>query len=389
MIIELPFNYETRGIEPRKRNPSWDIGIDVARVNIRDVHEDDCPIALRLLDEHGSHAEEFRHFEGSFWIKDSRGDDVDFVKQHIMLMGHWPMKKQLTRGLYDNRNNHFTPYRHEDAERDNATACKGLSLVGLLRYKLTGQNSPFALVDNEWKPRRPFFQAEDGTVSCAVYNPTDTYRLLENNSVNEKRQQAVEYAQANTIAINGVLWHRAPTPMIYATDDAITWAFDGTLRGKLEKVSYNSYNKERSDDSISGAYKMSMTEYDNIPDAFPDAIEKQRVKFYIEYISPSYFEKPDVRPLILKDIKAALSKHGVLDESTPYVYKWLQLRDLVAPVAKQVDQQDDDFLDRAADILLELDAMLGTARYPGAVMWTNRQVDLSFPASETPSAPSY
>lgn len=388
MIIELPFSYEIRGVEPKKRNPNSRIGIDVARVNIRDIHENDCPIALRLLDEDGGHAEEFRHFEGSFWIQDSRNDDVDFGKQHIMLMGHWPKKKQLTPGFHQNRNN-FTPYTHEDAERDNATACKGLSLVGFLRYKLTGQYSPFTLVDKEWQPKRPFFQADDGTVSCASYDPTDTFRLIENSSINDKRQQAVEYAQANTIAINGVLWHRAPTPMIYASADAITWAFDGTLSGRLEKLSYSSYNSEWSDDSISGAYKMSMTEYDNIPAAFPDAIENQRVKFYIEYIDPSYFEKPDVRPLILKDIKAALSKHGVLDESTPYVYKWLQLRDLVAPVAKQVDQQDDEFLDRVADILLELDALLGAARYPGAVMWANRQVDLSLPAPKTPSAPSF
>ncbi|MNW12898.1 hypothetical protein D3C71_2107020 [compost metagenome] len=56
---------------------------------------------------------------------------------------------------------------------------------------------------------------------------------------------------------------------------------------------------------------------------------------------------------------------------------------------KKVEDQDDDFLDSAADILLELDAMLGKNRFPGATMWTNRQVDLSFPISETPSGPSY
>ena len=388
MIIELPFKYDVRGVEPKKRLPVTFNGIDVARVNIRDVHEDDCPIALTLLDEHGSHAEEFRHFEGSFWIRDSRGDDVDFVRQHIMLMGHWPKKKQLTPGIHQNPRN-FTAYAHDEAEKDNDAACKGLSLVGILRYKLTGQHSPFALVDKEWQPKPPFFQTEDGTVSCATRDPSDRFRLIENNSVNEKRQKAVEYVQSNTISIEGVLWHRAPTPMIYATDSAITWAFDGTLAGELREYSYGAYGSEQADTSIVGAYKMPMTEYVNIPDAFPDAIEKSRVKFYIEYIDPSYFEKPDVRPLILKDIKAAISKHGVLDESTPYVYKWLQLRDMIQAGGKKVADQDDDFLDRAADILLELDAMLGTARYPGAVMWTNRQVDLSFPAPEAPSAPSY
>ncbi|MCV9964602.1 hypothetical protein OIU34_22180 [Pararhizobium sp. BT-229] len=388
MIIELPFSYDMSGIEPKKRLPNSRTGIDVARVNIRDVPEDDCPVALTLLDEHGGHAEEFRHFEGSFWIKDSRADDVDFGKQHIMLMGHWPKKKQLHAGIHQNQRT-FTAYEQEDADRDNETAGKGLSLVGLLRYKLTGQHSPFTLVDKEWQPKRPFFQADDGTVSCAIYDPSDTYRLIERNSVNEKRQQAVEYAQANTIAIDGVLWHRAPTPMIYATANAITWAFDGTLSGRLQEHSYGSYGSERADTSISGAYQMSMTEYDNIPDAFPDALEKQRVKFYIEYINPSFFEKPDARPLIIKDIKAATSKVGVLDESTPYVHKWLQLRDLIEAGGKKVAEQDDDFLDAAADILLELDAMLGKNSYPGAVMWVNRQVDLSFPTPDTPSGPSY
>jgi hypothetical protein len=389
MIIDLPFSYEMSGIEPRKRNANSRTGIDSVRVNIRDVQKNDCPIALTVLDEDGGPAETFRHFEGRFWIKDSRADEIDFSKQHIMLTGFWPRRMQLTPSYHQNQRN-FTPYKREDADRDNDMASKGLSLVGFLRYKLTNMHSPFSLVDKEdLQPKRPFFQGEEGAVICAIYDPTDTFRVVEENSVNEKRQNAVVYAQSNVIAIDGELWHRAPTPMIYATDSAITWAFDGTLAGQLQEHAYSSYGSDREDTSLLGAYKMAMTEYDNIPDAFPDAIEKKRIKFYIQYIDPSFFEKPDIRPLILKDIKAATSKSGVLDESTAYIYKWLQLRDLIAAAGGNVGDQEDDFLDAVADILLELDAMLGKYRYPGAVMWANRQVDLSPPAPDTRSTPSY
>lgn len=386
MIIELPFSYRMSGLEPKKRNPTGSTGIDIARVNIRDVHEADCPVALTLLDEAGSYAETFRHFEGSFWIRNSRADDVDFVKQHIMLMGEWPRKKHLTPSYHDNRRN-FTPYTQQFADRDNEMACKGLSLIGILGYKLTDNHSLYYLVDKDLQPKRPFYQNDDGTISCETRDPSDNYRAIEENDINAKRQKAVEYAQANVIAIDGELWHRSPVPMIYATDKDITWAFDGSLGRPLETRGY--YGADKDDTSISGAYKMAMTEYDNIPDVFPDALEKQRVKFYIEHIEPAFFEKPDVRPLIIKDIKEAMSRSGVLDEATPYVHKWLQLRDLIKAGGKKVEDQDDDFLDAAADILLELDAMLGKNRFPGATMWTNRQVDLSFPISETPSGPSY
>ncbi|MDW9481161.1 hypothetical protein GOB57_21175 [Sinorhizobium meliloti] len=391
MIIELPFSYKISGVEPRKRNTTERTGMDTALVNVRDVQEADCPVALTVLDEFGSHSETFRHFDGSFWIKDSRIDDLDFCKQHIMLMGEWPKKKQLSPSYHQNQR-HFKPYRQEDADSDNAKACKGLSLIGILRYRLTECHSVFSIVDQDLQPKPPFYQTDAGGVSCAIVDPADTYRVIVRSSINEQRQKAVEYAQSNVIAIDGVLWHRSPVPAIYATDKDIVWGFDGSIGRELtaNRYAYASSMHDRDDISIASAYKMSMTEYDTIPDAFPDAIEKERVKFYIEYIDASFFEKPDIRPLIIKDIKAAMSKIGVLEESTPYVYKWLELRDLIAARGKKVEEQDDDFLDAAADILLELDAMLGKTRYPGAVMWANRQVDLSFPeAPDTRSTPAY
>jgi hypothetical protein len=386
MIIELPFSYKITGLEPKKRTSNSRQGIDVARINVRDVAISDFPLALVLLDEDGSHAETFRHFEGSFWIRDSRVDDTDFVKQHIMLMGEWPKKPQLYPGYQENQRN-FTKYTKDDANKDNEIACKGLSMIGILAYKFIDNNGIYRLVDKDLQPKLPFRQNYDGTVSCEPNDPSDEFRAIEENDINEQRQKAVEYTQANIISVDGELWHRCPPPMIYANSVTINWAFDGSLGRPLQHNRYG-YRSEREDTSISGDYKIAMTDFDDLIDVFPDAIEKQRIKFYIEHIDPVFFAKPDIRPLIIKDIDDAIvHKSNVLDEATPYVYKWLELRDLVKANGKKVVDQEDDVLDAAADILMELDAMLGKNRYPGAVMWANRQVDLSFP--DVPPTPTF
>ncbi|MCS4088924.1 hypothetical protein [Rhizobium sp. BK176] len=379
MIIDVPFEYSVSGIEPRCRNPSGSTGYDQVRVNIRDIHESDAPVALELLDEDGGPAETFRHFEGGFWIRNSRDEDVDFGKQHIMLMGYWPMRKKLDPGYHENRRN-FKAYTQAEAERDNAKAVKGLSLIGILRYNTTSKNLWY-MVDNDLQPREPFYQRPDGIIDCAVVDGTIGYREVTKNDINEKRQKTVEYAQSSVIAIDGELWHRAPVPMIYATDKAIHWAFDGTLNGKELSSDRYSYMNDKADMMTVGAYKMAMTEYDTIPDHFPDAIEKQRVKFHIRYIDQAFFEKPDLKPLIVKDIEASMSECDLHRDSASYIHKWLQLRDLVRPVRKSLDSQSEEFLDMAADLMLELDAMAGRNRFPGATMWVNRQVDLGGPSA--------
>jgi hypothetical protein len=376
MIIDVPFEYSVSGLEPRCRNPTGSTGYDQVRVNIRDIHDSDAPVALELLDEDGGPAETFRHFEDGFWIRNSREEDTDFVKQHIMLIGHWPMKQKLEPGYHEGRRN-FKPYTKADAERENNKATKGLSLVGLLRYKTTSKNL-WHIVDNDLQPRPPFYQGPNG-IDCAVVDAGTGFREVLKNDINEKRQKTVEYAQSNVIAIDGELWHRAPAPMIYATDRIITWAFDGTIDGKeLNMERYSSLN-DKADMMIAGAYKMAMTEYDSIPDHFPDAIEKQRVKFHIRYIDPALFEKPDLKPLIVKDIEAAMTKCDLQRDSASYIHKWVQLRDLVKPFRKDLESQDDNFLDMAAELMLELDSMVGMNRFPGATMWVNRQVDLCAP----------
>ncbi|MBY3433859.1 hypothetical protein HFN89_06820 [Rhizobium laguerreae] len=376
MIIDVPFNYRVSGIEPRCRNPNSRTGYDQVRINIRDVHESDAPVALELLDEDGGPAETFRHFEGGFWIRNSREDDTDFVKQHIMLMGYWPMKEKLEPSHYEGRR-HFRPYTRADAERDNAKATKGLSLIGILRYMTTEENL-WHIVDNDLQPRSPFYQGPDG-IDCAVVDPQFEYRLIESNDINDKRQKTVEYAQSNVIAIGGELWHRSPVPMIYAAGKVITWAFDGTIGKELNRNKFGYGSHDKDDMSIADAYKMSMTEYDTIPDHFPDAIERQRIKFHIRYIDPAFFETPDVKPLIVKDIEEALTKCSLQTDSAPYIHKWLQLRDLVRPVRKNLGNQDDGFFDTVAELMLELDAMVGMNRFPGATMWLNREVELQLP----------
>jgi hypothetical protein len=382
MIIDIPFRYSVRGIEPRCRNPSDRTGYDQVRANIRDVHESDAPVALVLLDQDGGPAEIFRHFDGCFWIRDAREHDTDFGKQHIMLTGSWPKKSQLSPGYLDNAR-HFKAYTKDEANRDNEIACRGLSLVGLLRFITTAEYSAFSLADKDSQLRSPFYQGPTG-VDCAVVDPTVDFRQVTANDVSDRRQTTVEYAQSTVVAINGELWHRSPIPMIYATDKDITWAFNGSVGRELDP-NQNGYQAARQDMAIVGAYKMSMTEYDTIPDVFPDAIEKQRVKFYIDYIDASYFDAPDIKPLVVKDIKQAVTtSHSVLNQSTPYVYKWLELRDLVQSVNKDLDNQGDTFYDTAAELMLELDAMLGRSRYPGAAMWLNRKVEFNPLGVETP-----
>lgn len=378
MIIDVPFKYYVSGVEPRCRNPNGRTGYDQVRVNIRDIHESDAPIALELLDEDGGPAETFRHFEGGFWIRNSREDDTDFMKQHIMLLGYWPQKQKLEPSYSEGRRG-FRAYTTADAERDNAKAAKGLSLVGLLAYKTTDGNLWY-MVDNDLQPRSPFYQGPQG-IDCEVVDAEIGFREVQANDINERRQKTVEYAQSNVIAIDGELWHRSPVPTIYATKKNIHWAFEGTLDGKaLSFERYSSLN-DKSDMMIADAYKMAMTEYDSIPDHFPDAIDKQRIKFHIRYIDPALFAKPDLKPLIVKDVELAWTKCDLHRDSESYIHKWLRFRELVRPVRKDLENQNDDFFDAAAELMLELDAMVGMNRFPGAAMWLNRQVDLGLPST--------
>jgi hypothetical protein len=378
MIIDVPFKYTANGVEPRKRNPHDSTGYDQVRINIRDIHETDAPVALELLDEDGGPAETFRHFEGGFWIRNSREDECDFSKQHMMLLGHWPLKSKVAPNYGEGRRN-FRPYTRADADRDTAKALKGLSLVGFLRSQTTGK-SIWHMLDHDLQPDAPFYQGPGG-IDCAVVDAEASFRDINRNNINDRRQETVEYAQANVVAINGEIWHRAPVPMIYATDKQITWAFDGTIGGnKLTDDRYG-YMNDKADMFIADAYKMAMTDYDTIPEHFPDAIEKQKVKFHIRFIDPDLFASPDLRPLILKDIDTAWLKCDVRSDSQSYIVKWLQFRDLVKPVRRQLDSQNDDFFDTVAEIMLELDAMVGMSRFPGAAMWLNRQVDLGLPAT--------
>lgn len=381
MIIELPFKYKVRGLYPRHRNPSESNGIDAVNVNIRDVSEHDCPVVLALLDENGIHAETFRFFENEFWIRNSREDDLDFGRQHLMLMGQWPSKAQTTAGYHDNARN-FKPFTAADAKANDERMMKGLSLVGIIRYCTVEEYGLQNLVSKELQPKDPYFQQADGSIGCRLKDPGPEFRAIESTDIEDQRMRAVTRAQSNLIAVDGDLWHKVPKPMILATDKQITWGFDGTIKGEL-RAGYG-YGHEKEDSSLKDAYRMELTEFDTISEAYPDAIETGKVKFYIEYIDPAAFERPDFRPLVIKDIKTCLRESGVLDRATSYVYKWLELRDLLKSVDKKIPEDDDDFLDEAADIIVTLDAMTEQSRYPGAFMWSNRKVELDAALSAKP-----
>lgn len=375
MKIDVPFKYSVTGLQPRKRNSQSFYGYDTVNVEIHEVADEDCPVVLELLDEDGGPAEIFRHYRGEFFIRNARLDDLDFGKEHIMLTGHWPKKSQMSPSFHENRHA-FTPYTRDDADRDNKMACKALSAVGLMAYRLLGIYTPFSIKFNDDEPPSPIVSSfRDGLLLGDVFDPSDEFRLVEASTLATRRQAAVEYAQSNVIAVDGELWHRAPTPMIYAAEKSISWAFNGTMGQELKTYSFGSREYEREDTRLAKAYKMAMTEYDTIPDVFPEALDKNLVKFYIEYIDPSYFAKPEVKPLVIKDIKSAMARSGVINEPTPFVHKWLVLRDLVKGSKTPLEERDEEFLDSAADILIELDAMQGKNNYPGAVMWANRQVD--------------
>jgi len=371
MIVEVPFNYTVQGIEPRKRTSIHRTGYDTVSVNIRDVPEEDAAVALVLYDGEGLHSETFRFFEGTFWIRNSREDDIEFGPQHTMLMAEYPRKACLG-GTYGQRARN--PYYERDAHADNMRMRAGLSRFGFLAAITANDGRITSLVDKDHEPKSGFRDGPHGIV-CDPYDPSHGFRLVEYSKHRERMEATSAYAHANVIAIAGKLWHRVPEPQLYATDKKIGWLFSGTLHGELRKYSSYEYGADRLDTSTQDAYRVPVTELDSLIDNFPEVVAKNGLDVHIEEIDEACFHKPDLRPLIVKDIKTGLGMAYRLSEhTTPVIHEWCRLRDMAKGL--KAEEQDDDFLDAAADILNTIDRLIGKESFPGARMWANRSVAL-------------
>lgn len=369
MIIEFPFQYEVRGTMHRRRTTSSSYGIDLTRANVPDVSAADFPVALVLRDELAAYGHTFHHYNGEFWIRDRAAEDEPFGDQHMMLMGRWPSKKH-TRPVARGRGSDV--FTQREADEENAQCAAGLGAVGLLEF-VTAKPHMGYIVDKAGILRSGF-RSVDGVVRHKPQKAEDDYKTVEANDMRRRSDIAAHYAVTNVIAVDGELYHRVPEPVAYAGGGKIDWCFSSTIKPLGEH-----WQSEKGEDrSTLDAYRVSMTELDGLIEANPEIASKSHVKFYVEHIEERFFAKRDMTQLILKDMDTALNYGpSIHQHSTTFIERWCELRDMLEGRMKMPDLIETETLDRAAELLGELDRLSGENHYPGALLWRDRSIEFS------------
>ena len=381
MIITLPYAYRLTGVQPRKRNTTGRTCYDNVMVDVQDIPVEDFNHALTLTDRQGRHLETFYHYDNSFWIADARPDGQTFHEQHLMLFGHFPRKERppLHHFATPGQRANFRPFSRDEAESWNTRSAEGLRTIGLLRFATTDPQL-LKIVDTGGVPQHPFSTGENGIV-CDVVRPDWEFRIVESDPREEKALKAATLAQTNTVAVGGVLYHRVPEPVIYASDSKVDWCFSTDMRGTRGSNAAD----DTIDKSSVDAYRIPMTDESTIAEAFSSLSDTDRVMFQVHFIDERFFEKVDLRKGLVKDVKSVLKmRYDLADQTTAFIAKWCELRDLAHPVGRGLDDLDShptEFYDEAASILADMEAA-GMGFYPGASMWNNREVGLNI---ETPS----
>lgn len=386
MIITLPFKYDVRGVEPRKRNDISKPNYDNVSVHIHDVDRSDLTHALTLVDRAGRHLETFYHFNNAFWIENSRASSQPFLNQHLMLAGQWPRtaRPPLKRYASPRERQNYRAYSQDDADHDNSRYAAALDRIGILARHTT---RPWMdrLIGADGNLTAPFRDAE-GTVICDVTDPSEGFRMVMGNDREKTAEKMSSYAQDNVIAVDGKLFHKVPPPVIYATDDKVDWCFSESLY----YLSPGSIHDESTYDySSAHAYRMPMTDEGVIADAFPEHAAADKVMFKVHYIDEQLFEPVDLSKGVIKDIETVMSvRFDLAEKPTDFITRWCEVRDLVSHVLYALDEQSEDFYDSAASILCRMEEE-GLGKFPGATMWNNRAVALTLNPATTIDKESY
>lgn len=385
MRINLPFSYRVLGVRHGKRNSTGATLHDSMEVHVRDIELEDLAHALTLVDREGKHLETFYHFENAFWIADSRSSAHPFSQPHLMLAGHWPNKgrKPLSTWATQKERSIYRPFSDNDARQTNERNLTSLSQMGFLRLATVKPHLQ-GVKDEDGNFRFPLF-LQDGTVACHREEPEATFRIIEKNAHETDLQAARNHTENNVIAVDGVLYHKVPAPVIYATDSKVDWCFKDSF-GRLSERS--AYDGDIYDSSAYNAYRIPMTDFSTLEQAFPKQVESDSVMFGIEFIDNRFFEPVDLRKGLAKDIKSVLSiRLDLADKSTAFIAKWCALRDLVETEKVSLDEREPEFYDDAANILQGIETVDDTYVFPGAAMWINREVDLDIEVSAPSRTP--
>ncbi len=387
MRINLPFSYKVMGVRHGKRNSTGATLHDNMEVHIRDIEPEDLAHALTLVDREGRHLETFYHFENAFWIADSRSSAHPFSQPHLMLAGHWPKKGRKALGMWATQKERaaYRPFSDSDAQQANERDLTSLSQMGFLRLATVKPHLQ-GMKDEAGNFRFPLL-LQDGTVSCYREEPEATFRIIEENAHETALQATMIHTENNVIAVDGVLYHKVPAPVIYATDSKVDWCFRDSFGRLAEPSAYDS-QKDVYDSSAYNAYRIPMTDFSTLEQAFPKQVESDSVMFGIEFIDNRFFDAVDLRKGLVKDIKSVLSiRYDLADKSTAFIVKWCALRDVVQAEDVPLDERDPAFYDEAANILQGIETVDDTYVFPGAAMWLNREVELDITASPPTRTP--
>lgn len=350
MIIEIPYLYEVTGTRPRGRSIYSSSGLGVTQVEIPEIPKHELEIAVEFMDADGIWSETVYHHQGAFWIADDRRELDAFGHQHLNLVGILARKSGFIREA-----RHHRTFTQSEAAEANLQSAHKLGELGITNKMILGYWTPYHMVDGQ-----PKFTPMD---------PSADYRQIDGSTESTRKAAAIAYAEVNTAWCDGRLYHKVPEPVIFVGSTKADWGFGAHLR-----TPHIGWEKETYDTWLETAYRIPLSAYDDLPDNFPKIAESSGIRFYVNHYAPEFFVSEDVRPAVIKDLIKATHHISVYSDSTAFIKKWCDLKDLIGTSEKQIEQLDDDTIDHACEIVEELMILKPERQYPGVKMWLNREI---------------
>lgn len=367
MQVTVPVAYSVTAIKFKHQLESNLTMMENLTVDIQDVDAESLDFAMVVSDLEGRELERVYGYNGKFWIRDSRGEgDMPFLSQHLDLVGQNISKRS---GGYDVFSS-SGQYRSAIEAR-----LSKVGEVGLLRYA-TGDLSDHLYREHAYNGRGGVEFLEKTVESERARNVTVSNREV-------KLANARLAAHTGCIAVDGVNYRRVSEPCLLvatAYDYSAKWMF-----GAPNFVDTSSSNRQTS------GYPVSMRDFGRLHEWFPSRRDRAlNVDFVVEVMDESYFTRPADRIGILADATNIVESSLGKGESTPFIHKWCEVRDMLVDMWKvdggrattqQVLEIDESEYEKLAGLVEEI-AQLGDVPDRGLRMWDSRVVTV--PKSNLP-----
>ncbi|MDW9481132.1 hypothetical protein GOB57_21030 [Sinorhizobium meliloti] len=363
MRISVPFSYQVKAIPYKHKLESTLTMLENMWVDVPEMEAGNLALALVVRDVEGRDIERVYACGGDFWVRDSRNEgDLPFLEQHL------PAAGQRIPGTRQSAH----PLLRESEELSGATTLLGK--VGMLRTRTAGIGGREA---RHWIVNRP-----EGHEFIEITVDTEKARSVSSSDREERLQRARRLAMDQTIAVDGVLYHRVAEPCIISDSNHCTemkWRFGCPDFLTPAGIAKNS------------GYPVSAKDFERVHDWFDEPDRAVTMRFSFDVLDETYFKIRADRIALVSSAQRVVSDGLYNENTTPYIAKWCELRDCLAALLRAPDApltaagmlaRDDHDFERLAGLLEEIGEFGETRRYGGKLdlqglkMWDSRAVAL-------------